>query len=132
MVYLRGGVFAAHKPLYRKNRILRVRDRLPLCYLPDKSFSFIGDRYYRRGGPAALLVRYYYRLSSLDHRNAGIGRPEVYSDCLSHLILPPLCSLLFQYIIISARLRHSGLSSSSAFFGLVETATREGRKTFSL
>ena len=88
---------ASHKPLYRIDRVLRVRDGLPFRHLPDEPFPVLGKPDHRRGRAAAFLVRDHYGIPTFHDRHNRIRGSQIDSDDLSHsrqLLCPGL--LLFE------------------------------------
>ena len=78
---------AAHEPLDREDRVLRVRHLLALGRRADEPLTVLRERDDGRRRAAALGVRDDGRLSALEHGHAGVGRAEVDSDRLCHLRL---------------------------------------------
>ncbi len=99
MINLRRVELPSHEPLYRKYGIFGVRDRLPLGNLPDKPFPFLCNSDNRRRCPGPFLVRDYDRLTALHNGYHRISSAEIYTNCFSHLMIPPLyCNYsLFAY-----------------------------------
>src|SRR5579885_55859 len=58
---------------------------LPLCNGSYKSAGVLSKSYNREGYSAPLFIRNYYRLSTINHCHARVGRAKVYSN-YSHFI----------------------------------------------
>src|SRR5207253_2633376 len=70
-------VAAAHEPFDRVHRPPRVRNRLALGRVADKSVSLIGERHNTGREPISFLIRNYFGLASLHNAHHGVRRAEV-------------------------------------------------------
>ena len=75
---------AAHEPLDREDRVLRVRHLLALRRRADEALAVLRERDDGRRRAAALGVRNDGRLTALEHGHARVGRAEVDSNGLCH------------------------------------------------
>jgi hypothetical protein len=73
----------AHEALDREDRVLGVRDGLPLGHLANEAFSVLGDRHDRWRRPRAFLVDDDRGLAALHDRDDRVGRSEVDSNHFS-------------------------------------------------
>ena len=77
---------ASHEALDRINRVFRVGDRLALGHLAHQPLAALGERDHRRRGPATFLVRDDGRLAAFHDGDDGVGRAQIDSDDLAHII----------------------------------------------
>ena len=86
--HLVGDLFplAAHEALDRGDRVLRIRHLLAPRGRPDEPLAVLGERDDGRRRAAALGVRDHGRLAALEHGHAAVGRAEVDSNGLRHVI----------------------------------------------
>ena len=110
---------AAHEPLDREDRVLRVRDLLPPRRGADEPLVVLREADDRRCGPSALGIRDHRRLATLEHGHTRVGRPEVNSQCFRHF-----ASLLLSYIHLMLRKSKSCYSRSLEFSGRCRSARR--------
>ncbi len=78
-------VLAPHEALDREDRVLGVRDGLPLRRRPDEPLAVLRERDDGRRRAPALGVRDDGRLAALEHCHAGVRRAEIDSDGLCHV-----------------------------------------------
>ena len=78
---------AAHEPLDREDRVLGVRDLLALRGRADEPLTVATEGDDGRCGASALGVRDDGGLGSLENGHARVGRPEIDSDGLCHVLL---------------------------------------------
>ena len=76
---------AAHEPLDREDRVLRIGDRLAAGHLAHEPLTVLGERHHGRCGPAALGVGNHNRLTTLHDRHDRVGSPQIDPDNLSHV-----------------------------------------------
>src|SRR5262249_48885468 len=87
-------ITASHKPLDRINRILRIRDRLAFCNLPDEPFARLRESDYRGRRPPSFFIGNDLGLPAFHDGYAGIRGPQVnpynlgHEPCLLNLISP--------------------------------------------
>ena len=81
-------VATAHEPLDRKDRVLRVRDGLPLRHLTDEDLAVLGEADHGRSQATALLVRDHGGVPTFHDCDDGVRRAEVDTDHLRHVSLP--------------------------------------------
>ena len=81
-VYLGVVIFAPHEALDREDRVLGVRDRLPLRHLADEALAALGERDDGGGRATALRAGDDDRLAAFHHRDAAIRRPQVNANYL--------------------------------------------------
>ena len=86
-------VLAPHEALDRRDRVLRVRDLLPLRRCADEPLVVLGERDDGRSRPPALGVRDHRRLSPLDHGHTRVGRAEVDANYFRHSESISFCDL---------------------------------------
>src|SRR6202034_2852894 len=67
------------EPLHRDDRVIRIRDRLPLRRVPDQAPPRRGEGD-DGGGREVTPVRDHVGHAVHDDRDAGVGRPEVDPD----------------------------------------------------
>ena len=77
-------VLAAHEPLDREDRLLRVRDGLPLGRRADEALAVLLEGDDGGGRARALGVRDDGRLAAFHHRHDAVRRAEVDTDDLAH------------------------------------------------
>ena len=78
------GVLAPHEALDREDRVLRVRHLLALGRRADEPLAVARERDDGRRRAPALGVRDDGRLTTLQHRHAGVGRAKIDTDRLCH------------------------------------------------
>ena len=77
---------AAHEALDREHGVLGVGDGLTLGDLADQPLAGLGEADDRRRDPAAFRVGDDDRLAAFHHRHHGVGRAQVDSDDLAHVL----------------------------------------------
>ncbi len=77
---------AAHEALDREHGVLGVGHRLALRDLADQALARLGEAHHRRGDAAAFRIRNDDRLAAFHDRHDGVGRPEIDSDDLAHVL----------------------------------------------
>ena len=70
---------AAHEPLDRENRVLRVRHRLAFRGLTDQPLAVLRERDDRRRRARAFAIFQNYRVAALHHGHAGVGGAQINS-----------------------------------------------------
>ena len=80
---------AAHQPLDREDRVLRVRHALPLGHLPDEPLARLRDGDDGRRRPPALRVRDDDGLAAFHDGDAAVRRSQVNSYCSWHCYASP-------------------------------------------
>ena len=78
---------AAHEPLDREDRVLRVRDLLALRGCADEPLAVTPEGDDGRSGASAFRVRDDGGLGSFEDGHARVGRPEIDADGLCHALL---------------------------------------------
>ena len=81
------GLLAAHEALDGEDRVLRIGHGLSLGDGADEALTTAGERDHRRSRAPTLGVLDHRRLATLEHGHAAVGRPEVDSDRLSHVLV---------------------------------------------
>jgi hypothetical protein len=81
---LRAVELAADQALARVDRVLGVRDRLPLRDVTDEALARLGDRDHRRRDLVPAAVRDDDRSSTLDDCDARVEGAEIDADDLLH------------------------------------------------
>jgi hypothetical protein len=91
---LRRVPLAPDEALGRIDRVLRVRDRLPLRDVTDQALSRLGDGDDTGRRLVAATIRDHDRRIAFHHSDTRVGRPEVDSDdLLSHVRPSTTCSV---------------------------------------
>jgi hypothetical protein len=94
------GELAPHEPLDGVDRVLRVRDGLPLGHLPHQPLARLGEGHDRRRGPRPFRIRDDGRAVAFHHRHDGIRGTQVDADRLAQES-PPLSKLEIELSIVN-------------------------------
>src|SRR4029077_14990604 len=75
--------------LDRINRVLGIRNGLPLGHLPHQPLAGLGERHHRRRRPPTFLICDDLRFATFHDGYHGVGCPQVNTNNLAHVLAPP-------------------------------------------